>query len=54
MQQCSSLGQFAGPPIVAWVVNRAGGDWQWTWTATAAFAATGIVLAVLLGRRTRR
>jgi MFS family permease len=53
MQQCSSLGQFVGPPIVAWVVNRAGGDWQWTWTATAAFAATGIVLAVLIGLRTR-
>ncbi|MHA3904945.1 MFS transporter [Castellaniella sp. WN] len=53
MQQCSSLGQFAGPPFVAWVVNRAGGDWQWTWTATAAFAATGIVLAILIGLRAR-
>jgi predicted MFS family arabinose efflux permease len=53
MQQCSSLGQFAGPPFVAWVVNRAGGDWQWTWTATAAFAAAGIVLAALIGLRTR-
>ncbi|MGX5658702.1 MFS transporter [Castellaniella ginsengisoli] len=53
MQQCSSLGQFVGPPFVAWVVNRAGGDWQWTWTATAAFAAAGIVLAVLIGLRTR-
>ncbi|CDM23082.1 major facilitator superfamily MFS_1 [Castellaniella defragrans 65Phen] len=53
MQQCSSLGQFAGPPFVAWVVNRAGGDWQWTWTATAAFAAAGIVLSVLIGLRTR-
>ncbi len=53
MQQCSSLGQFFGPPIVAWVVNRAGGDWQWTWTATAAFAAAGIVLAILLGLRAR-
>ncbi|CAM3723791.1 CynX/NimT family MFS transporter [Castellaniella denitrificans] len=53
MQQCSSLGQFVGPPFVAWVVNRAGGDWQWTWTATAAFAATGIVLAVLIGLRAR-
>jgi len=53
MQQCSSLGQFVGPPFVAWVVNRAGGDWQWTWTATAAFAATGIALAVLIGLRAR-
>jgi hypothetical protein len=53
MQQCSSLGQFVGPPFVAWVVNRAGGDWQWTWTATAAFAATGIALAILIGLRAR-
>jgi CP family cyanate transporter-like MFS transporter len=53
MQQGSSLGQFAGPPVVAWVVNRAGGDWQWTWTATGTFAATGIVLAVLIGLRAR-
>src|SRR5690606_24365191 len=53
MQQCSSLGQFAGPPFVAWVVNRAGGDWQWTWTATAAFAAAGIGPAALIGLRTR-
>ena len=51
MQQCSSLGQFVGPPVVAWVVHRAG-DWQWTWTATAAFAATGILLAILIGLRT--
>ncbi|MFV0282783.1 MAG: CynX/NimT family MFS transporter [Castellaniella sp.] len=53
MQQCSSLGQFIGPPVVAWVVNRAGGDWQWTWTATAAFAAAGIVLSALIGLRMR-
>lgn len=53
MQQCSSLGQFIGPPLVAWVVNRAGGDWQWTWVATSTLAATGIMLAVLIGRRTR-
>ncbi|CAM5183055.1 Major facilitator superfamily MFS_1 OS=Castellaniella defragrans (strain DSM / CCUG 39792 /65Phen) OX=1437824 GN=BN940_03036 PE=4 SV=1 [Castellaniella denitrificans] len=53
MQQCSSLGQFVGPPFVAWVVNRAGGDWQSTWTATATFAATGIVLAALIGLRAR-
>jgi len=54
MQQCSSLGQFAGPPVVAWVVNLAGGDWQWTWVATSAFAAGGIGLAVVIGRRTRQ
>ncbi|WP_368641061.1 MFS transporter [Castellaniella ginsengisoli] len=53
MQQCSSLGQFVGPPVVAWTVNRSGGDWQWTWTATAAFAAAGIVLAILIGLRAK-
>ena len=29
MQQWSSLGQFAGPPIVAWVAARHG-NWEWT------------------------
>lgn len=53
MQQCSSLGQFVGPPVVAWTVNRSGGDWQWTWTATAAFAAAGIALAILIGLRAK-
>ncbi len=33
VQQWSALGQFAGPPAVAWVASRAGG-WQWTWVAT--------------------
>ncbi|CAM5179483.1 Putative MFS family arabinose efflux permease OS=Castellaniella defragrans OX=75697 GN=HNR28_000032 PE=4 SV=1 [Castellaniella defragrans] len=53
MQQCSSLGQFAGPPLVAWVVNLAGGDWQWTWTATSAFSLAGILLALMIRHRTR-
>jgi len=53
MQQCSALGQFIGPPLVAWVVNQAGGDWQWTWVATSVLAAIGIGLAVQIGRRTR-
>ena len=34
VQQWSAFGQFAGPPLVAWVASRAGG-WQWTWTVTA-------------------
>jgi CP family cyanate transporter-like MFS transporter len=29
VQQWSSLGQFAGPPLVAWVASLAGG-WQYT------------------------
>lgn len=53
MQQCSALGQFVGPPLVAWVVNQAGGDWQWTWVATSALALAGIGLAIQIGRRTR-
>jgi CP family cyanate transporter-like MFS transporter len=54
MQQFSSLGQFAGPPLVAWVVARSGG-WQWSWVVTASCAAAGLGLAwfigVLLSRR---
>ena len=49
MQQCSSLGQFTGPPVVAWVVNLAGG-WQWTWLATGAYALAGIALVLAIGR----
>lgn len=52
VQQCSSIGQFAGPPLVAWVASAAGG-WQWTWIATGACCVAGIFLAwrtgVLLG-----
>lgn len=50
MQQCSSLGQFVGPPVIAWVVDLAGG-WQWTWLATGAYALAGILLALSLSRR---
>lgn len=50
MQQCSSLGQFSGPPVVAWVVNLTG-DWQWTWLATGAYALVGIGLVLSISRR---
>lgn len=53
MQQCSSLGQFAGPPLVAWVVHTAGDDWQWTWVATGTLSALGILLALAIRARTR-
>ncbi|TAN28941.1 MAG: MFS transporter [Castellaniella sp.] len=53
MQQCSSLGQFAGPPLVAWVVHAAGNDWQWTWVATSTLSALGILLALAIRTRTR-
>lgn len=44
MTQCSAIGQFAGPPMVAWVVTATGG-WQWTWAVTGSFALIGIALA---------
>jgi hypothetical protein len=49
VQQWSSLGQFAGPPLVAWVASLAGG-WQFTWLATGACSLAGLVLVVLLAR----
>lgn len=52
MQQCSSLGQFAGPPLIAWMAARAGG-WQWSWLVTGACALAGAVLAALTGRLLR-
>jgi MFS transporter, CP family, cyanate transporter len=49
MQQWSSIGQFAGPPLVAWMAGAAGG-WQWTWLVTGACAAAGVFLATRIGR----
>jgi CP family cyanate transporter-like MFS transporter len=48
MQQLSALGQFAGPPLVAWVAASAGG-WQWTWVVTATLSLAGAVLAHFIG-----
>jgi MFS transporter, CP family, cyanate transporter len=44
MQQWSALGQFLGPPAVAWVAAKAGG-WQWSWLVTAGCATCGLLLA---------
>lgn len=52
MQQWASLGQFAGPPLVAWVAGQAGG-WHWTWAVTGACSLMGLWLAFQLGRRSR-
>jgi len=52
MQQCSSLGQFAGPPLVAWVASAAG-DWHWTWAVTGACCVIGALLAWRIGRLLR-
>jgi MFS family permease len=48
MQQCSSTGQFFGPPLVAWLATRTG-DWHWTWVATGAASLLGLLLARGLG-----
>jgi MFS family permease len=47
MQQCSSSGQFLGPPLVAWVAQQAGG-WQMTWVVTATASILGLALAMRL------
>jgi MFS transporter, CP family, cyanate transporter len=51
MQQCSSLGQFAGPPLVAALVARAGGDWAPTAVVTGACSLAGLWLASRLQSR---
>lgn len=50
VQQWSAFGQFAGPPLVAWVAVRTGG-WQYTWLATGACALVGLALTAALVRR---
>lgn len=52
MQQWSALGQFAGPPIVAWIASRSGG-WHWTWLATGAASLAALLLAARLARLPR-
>lgn len=44
MQQFSALGQFLGPPVVAWVATLVGG-WHWTWVVTGASSLLGVMLA---------
>ena len=53
VQQWSSLGQFVGPPAVAWLASRVGG-WQLTWLASGACCAAGLALTAALRRRLRR
>ena len=48
MQQLSALGQFLGPPLVAWVAVSFGG-WQWTWLVTVSLSAMGLWLAHQIG-----
>jgi MFS family permease len=49
MQQGSAAGQFAGPPLVAWLASQVGG-WQWTWLATGLCCVLGGVLSILIAR----
>ena len=53
MQQWSAFGQFAGPPVVAWLASGAGG-WQHTWLATGTSALLGLWLASRIARRLSR
>lgn len=53
MQQWSALGQFAGPPLVAWLATRVGG-WQWSWLVTCSLAALGLGTAAWVGRQLHR
>ena len=52
MQQWSSLGQFAGPPLVAWAAVRAGG-WQLTGWVTSVCCLLGALLAWQIERQLR-
>jgi CP family cyanate transporter-like MFS transporter len=45
MQQWSALGQFAGPPCVAWVAAQLG-TWAWTWAVTGSLCLMGAWLAL--------
>ncbi len=50
MQQCSSTGQFFGPPAVAMLAADVGG-WHLTWVATGACSILGLILASGLASR---
>lgn len=49
VQQWSAFGQFAGPPLVAWIASRAGG-WHWTWAATGVCSLAGLWLMTRIAR----
>ena len=50
VQQLSALGQFTGPPMVAWLAARVGG-WHLTWAFNLGCCLAGMALAWLLQRR---
>jgi len=49
VQQWSSIGQFAGPPLVAWVASGVGG-WHWTWAVTGGCSLLGMLLAARMAQ----
>lgn len=49
MQQCSAIGQFAGPPLAAWAAARAG-SWDVIWLVTGAFSLAGLGIAGVTAR----
>jgi MFS transporter, CP family, cyanate transporter len=51
MQQGAAMGQFCGPPLVAWVASLSGG-WQWSWVVTGSAALLALVLVAPLRRLT--
>ncbi|QXL85746.1 CynX/NimT family MFS transporter [Comamonas sp. NLF-1-9] len=53
MLQWSAIGQFVGPPFVAWVASLAGG-WQWTWLILGSCSLCGAGLAWALQRQLQR
>lgn len=50
MQQLSAMGQFAGPPLVAWVATQAG-HWHFTWAVTGLASLGGLCIARIIGVR---
>jgi len=52
LQQFSALGQFCGPPLVAFVASTAGG-WQWTWAVTGGASLVGLAFTWQLARLLR-
>jgi MFS family permease len=49
MQQLSALGQFIGPPAVAWQASTVG-NWHWTGIATGACSLLGLWVAARVQR----
>ena len=51
--QWSAIGQFIGPPVVAWVASQVG-NWQWTWVILGGCSLCGMVLAWAIERHLKR